>query len=121
MFLNKKEIKLIFKKGKFLKFYNNIIKIIFLKNKKKKNKISIKIFKKNIKKSVNRNKIKRRIYNSYKNNEKLLKFNYFIIFIYIEKKIINFKILNNIIKNIIFYINNETIFTSRFREPYKKI
>ncbi|WGH25050.1 MAG: ribonuclease P protein component [Candidatus Shikimatogenerans bostrichidophilus] len=63
MFLNKKEIKLVFKKG-YRYYYYNIYKIFFLNYKNIKNKITIIIPKKKIKKSVNRNKIKRRIFNS---------------------------------------------------------
>ncbi|WGH25509.1 MAG: ribonuclease P protein component [Candidatus Shikimatogenerans bostrichidophilus] len=70
MFLNKKEINILLKQGKILFYKKN--KIIFNYINNYKNKIIIKIPKKNIKKSVDRNKIKRRIYNSYKLNEYLL-------------------------------------------------
>ncbi|MDH3004350.1 MAG: ribonuclease P protein component [Candidatus Shikimatogenerans sp. JK-2022] len=114
MFLNKKEIKLVFKKGYY--YYLKIYKIIFYKKKNiNKNKICIIIPKKKIKKSVIRNKIKRRILNSLIINnffKKTNKFN-FIIIIYINNKILKFSILNKYIKDIIILINNERIFNNR--------
>ncbi|WGH25789.1 MAG: ribonuclease P protein component [Candidatus Shikimatogenerans bostrichidophilus] len=119
--IKKKEIKLVLKKGNIL--YNNYIKTIYKQNNKLlNNKITIIVPKKNIKKSVKRNKIKRRIRNSYKNNELILnkkKF-YFIIFLYINKNVIDFKNLNKNIIKILIYINlniknEKKIFSSRIR------
>ncbi|WGH27687.1 MAG: ribonuclease P protein component [Candidatus Shikimatogenerans bostrichidophilus] len=108
----KKEIKLIFKKGK--KINKKIFNIKYLKNKKY-NKILIIIPKKFIKKAVKRNKIKRIIYNSYLINKYILCNNlFFIIFIYKTYKIYKFNFLNKKILNCLKKIN-ENFFNSRIR------
>ncbi|WGH24684.1 MAG: ribonuclease P protein component [Candidatus Shikimatogenerans bostrichidophilus] len=114
MNLNKKEIKLLFKFGKFY-YYNNIFKLFFLRNTI--NKVSIIIPKKKIKKAVLRNKIKRRILHSLNINNFFIKINptFLIIFLYINKNILNFNILNYNIKNIIYKINYGKIFNYRTR------
>ncbi|WGH26144.1 MAG: ribonuclease P protein component [Candidatus Shikimatogenerans bostrichidophilus] len=95
--LKKNEIKIVLKKGKILK--TNNFKIKYIKNKNIK--INIIVFKKKIKKSVKRNKIKRIIYNSFIINKYILNNNsYFIIFIYLNNKVLKFKIINNEIINI---------------------
>ncbi|WGH26677.1 MAG: ribonuclease P protein component [Candidatus Shikimatogenerans bostrichidophilus] len=96
--INKKEIKLVFNKGYIYKKKKFCIR--FLK-KKKINKILIIVPKKFIKKAVNRNKIKRLIYNSYLMNKYILYNFYYIIFIYKTYKMYNFNYLNK--KILIFF------------------
>ncbi|MDH3004630.1 MAG: ribonuclease P protein component [Candidatus Shikimatogenerans sp. JK-2022] len=118
--LNKKEIKLVFKKG-YTYYYKNIYKIIFIKSNDSKLKLTIIVIKKKIKKAVLRNKIKRRIFNIFIKNKFYFKEKKKIIFIYYYYKILNFNILNKYIKSTIININNEKIFNNRTRKSYKKI
>ncbi|WGH25422.1 MAG: ribonuclease P protein component [Candidatus Shikimatogenerans bostrichidophilus] len=87
------------------------------------NKITIIIPKKNIKKSVKRNKIKRRILNSLKQNKAFLSIinNYFIIIFYFYNQVLRFNILNQYIKNILIHINYEKKINNRTRKSNKKI
>ncbi|WGH25230.1 MAG: ribonuclease P protein component [Candidatus Shikimatogenerans bostrichidophilus] len=88
-----------------------------------KNNITIIIPKKKIKKSVKRNKIKRRILNSFQKNKAFLYKinNYFIIIFYFYNQVLKFNILNKYIKNILIHINYEKKINNRTRKSNRKI
>ncbi|UOQ38177.1 Ribonuclease P protein component [Candidatus Karelsulcia muelleri] len=110
--INKKKIvNTIFRNGK--KIENNLLKVAYLETSTSKYnststfkvKIAFFVSKKQIIKSYQRNRIKRLMRRSYQLNKKIIPFKrkkiYYIIFMYLKKKLHNFYELKNCFENII--------------------